>query len=142
MRFHGAALADLLSQILAVLQEEGVDAIAAVYSALSFNSQPVNAGPFMCEPGCFAPGESLTLTAFPDYHAGVPATETIVMPIITDEIQIGNAIQAGQVDWHSFGPVGRIQRSLRATLTSSSPSIRTFGYFSLQYNLPGGPAVR
>ncbi|MGH2385723.1 MAG: ABC transporter substrate-binding protein, partial [Candidatus Limnocylindria bacterium] len=101
---NATALADLLSQILATLEEEGVDAIAAVYPLLSFNSEPVNAGPFMCEPGCFAPGESLTLTAFADYHGGAPATETIVMPIITDEVQIGNAVQAGQVDWHYSVP--------------------------------------
>ncbi|MDQ4036641.1 MAG: ABC transporter substrate-binding protein, partial [Chloroflexota bacterium] len=134
---HATALADLLSQILATIEEEGVDAIAAVYPLLSFNSEPVNAGPYMCEPGCFAPGESLTLTAFPDYHAGAPATETIVMPIITDEVQIANAVQAGQVDWHYSVP------SDAYSALEGDPNVKfaeypDFGYFSLQYNLREG----
>ena len=96
---YGTALSDLLSQILAVLEETGIDALAAVYPLLSFNSQPVGTGPFMCEPGCLAPGESLTLTAYEGYYDGAPATDTVVMPIITDDIQGANAVQAGQVDW-------------------------------------------
>jgi ABC-type transport system substrate-binding protein len=134
---YGEALADLLSQILAVLEEEGIDAIAAVYPLLSFNSQPVNAGPFMCEPGCFAPGESLTLTAFPDYHRGAPATETVVMPIITDEIQIGNALQAGQVDWHYSIP-SDVFSALEGDENIKFAEYPDFGYFALQYNLREG----
>ena len=72
---YGTALSDLLSQILAVLEETGIDALAAVYPLLSFNSQPVGTGPFMCEPGCLAPGESLTLAAYEGYYDGAPATE-------------------------------------------------------------------
>lgn len=134
---YGAALSDLLSQILAALEETGIDAIAATYPLLSFNSEPVNAGPFMCEPGCFAPGESLTLTAFPDYHGGAPATETIVMPIITDEIQIGNAIQAGQVDWHYSIP-SDVYSALEGDENLKFAEYPDFGYFSLQYNLREG----
>ncbi len=134
---YGAALSDLLAQILTALEEEGVDAIAAVYPLLSFNSQPVNAGPFMCEPGCFAPGESLTLTAFADYHAGAPATETIVMPIITDEIQIGNALQAGQIDWHYSIP-SDVFSALEGDENITFAEYPDFGYFSLQYNLREG----
>jgi ABC-type transport system substrate-binding protein len=134
---YGTALSDLLSQILATLEEEGVDAIAAVYPLLSFNSEPVNAGPFMCEPGCFAPGESLELTAFPDYHGGAPATETIVMPIITDEIQIGNALQAGQIDWHYSIP-SDVYSALENDENIKFAEYPDFGYFSLQYNLREG----
>jgi len=134
---YGAALSGLLGQILAVLEEEGVDAIAAVYPLLSFNSEPVGTGPFMCEPGCLAPGESLTLVAYEDYYDGAPATDTVVMPIITDDIQGANAVQAGQVDW-------------KYSLTADSydalvddPNIKfaeypDFGYFGLHYNLREG----
>ncbi len=134
---HATALSDLLSQILATQEEEGVDAIAAVYPLLSFNSEPVNAGPFMCEPGCFAPGESLTLTAFADYHGGAPATETIVMPIITDEVQIGNAVQAGQVDWHYSVP-SDVFTALENDENVKFAEYPDFGYFGLQYNLREG----
>jgi ABC-type transport system substrate-binding protein len=134
---YAEALSDLLSQILAVLEEEGVDAIAAVYPLLSFNFEPVGAGPFMCEPGCFAPGESLTLTAFADYYAGAPATDTVVMPIITDEIQIGNALQAGQVDWHYSIP-SDVFSALEGDENIKFAEYPDFGYFSLQYNLREG----
>jgi ABC-type transport system substrate-binding protein len=134
---YGAALADLLSQISAALEQEGTDAIAAVYPLLSFNSEPVNAGPFMCEPGCFAPGESLTLTAFADYHAGAPETETIVMPIITDEVQIANAVQAGQVDWHYSVPSDAFS-ALEGDPNVKFAEYPDFGYFALQYNLREG----
>lgn len=134
---YGAALSDLLSQVLAALEQTGTDAIAAVYPLLSFNSEPVNAGPYMCEPGCFAPGESLTVTAFADYHAGAPETETIVMPIITDEIQIGNALQAGQVDWHYSIP-SDVYSALESDANIQFAEYPDFGYFSLQYNLREG----
>lgn len=134
---YGAALSDLLSQILAALEETGTDAIAAVYPLLSFNSEPVQAGPYMCEPGCFAPGESLTVTAFADWHGGAPETETIVMPIITDEIQIGNALQAGQVDWHYSIP-SDVYSALESDANIQFAEYPDFGYFSLQYNLREG----
>jgi ABC-type transport system substrate-binding protein len=134
---YATALADLLSQILAVLEGEGVDAIAAVYPLLAFNSEPVQAGPYMCEPGCYSPGESLELTAFEDYYGGAPATETIVMPIITDEIQIGNAIQAGQVDWHYSIP-SDVYSALEGDENLKFAEYPDFGYFSLQYNLREG----
>ena len=134
---YGTALSDLLGQILAALEGAGIDSIAEVYPLLSFNSEPVGAGPFMCEPGCFAPGESLTLTAFPDYHKGAPATETLVMPIITDEIQIGNALQAGQVDWHYSIP-SDVWIALEEDENIKFAEYPDFGYFSLQYNLREG----
>jgi len=134
---YATALGDLLGQLQTALEEEGIDAIAAVYPLLSFNSEPVNAGPFMCEPGCFAPGESLTLTAFADYHGGAPATETVVMPIITDEIQIGNALQAGQVDWHYSLP-SDVYSALEGDENMKFAEYPDFGYFGLQYNLREG----
>ncbi|MCA1569603.1 MAG: ABC transporter substrate-binding protein, partial [Chloroflexi bacterium] len=95
------------------------------------------AGPYMCEEGCFAPGESLTVTAFPDYHRGAPETETIVMPIITDEVQIGNAVQAGQVDWHYSVP-SDVYTALENDENFKFVEYPDFGYFSLQYNLREG----
>jgi len=134
---YATALADLTSQVLAVLEQEGVDAVAAVYPLLSFNSEPVTAGPYMCEPGCYSPGEQLELVAYPDFHGGAPETETVVMPIITDEIQIGNAIQAGQVDWHYSIP-SDVYSALESDENLQFAEYPDFGYFSLQYNLREG----
>ena len=134
---YGTALSDLLGQIQAVLESEGVDAIAAVYPLLSFNSEPVGTGPFMCEPGCLAPGESLTLTAYPDFYDGAPATETVVMPIITDDVQGANAVQAGQVDW-KYSLTADSYEALQDDPNVKFAEYPDFGYYGLQYNLREG----
>ena len=134
---YGTALSVLLGQILAALEETGIDAIAATYPLLSFNNEPVGAGPFMCEPGCFAPGESLTLVAYEGFHEGAPATQTVVMPIITDDIQGANALQAGQVDW-KYSLTSDAYLALQDDPTIKFAEYPDFGYFSLQYNLREG----
>jgi ABC-type transport system substrate-binding protein len=134
---YGDALSALVKSLVDSLNSKGVDAVAAVYPLLSFNAQPVGTGPWMCEPGCLKPGESLTLTAFKDYFGGAPATETIVEPIITDDVAAANAIKGGDVDW---------KYSLTAdayTALKDDPNIKfaeypDFGYFALQYNLRPG----
>ncbi len=134
---YGGALADLLTQIQAARETEGIDAIAATYPLLSFNSEPVGTGPWMCEPGCLQPGESLTLTAYADYYGGAPATETIVMPIITDDIQGANAVQAGQVDW-KYSLTADAYDALKDDPNVQFAEYPDFGYFGLQYNLREG----
>jgi ABC-type transport system substrate-binding protein len=134
---YGAALSDLLSQIQAVLETEGIDAIAAVYPLLSFNSEPVGTGPFMCEPGCLAPGESLTLVAYEGFYEGAPATDTVVMPIITDDVQGANAVQAGQVDW-KYSLTADSYEALQDDPNVKFAEYPDFGYFGLQYNLREG----
>jgi ABC-type transport system substrate-binding protein len=134
---YGTALSDLLGQIQAVLESEGVDAIAAVYPLLSFNSEPVGTGPFMCEPGCLAPGESLTLVAYPDFYDGAPATDTVVMPIITDDVQGANAVQAGQVDW-KYSLTADSYEALKDDPNVKFAEYPDFGYYGLQYNLREG----
>ena len=134
---YGTALSDLLGQIQAVLESEGVDAIAAVYPLLSFNSEPVGTGPFMCEPGCLAPGESLTLVAYPDFYDGPPATDTVVMPIITDDVQGANAVQAGQVDW-KYSLTADSYEALKDDPNVKFAEYPDFGYYGLQYNLREG----
>jgi len=134
---YGDALSGLLGQLTDSLKSKGVDAVAAVYPLLSFNAQPVGTGPWMCAPGCLKPGESLTLTAFKDYFGGAPATETIVEPIITDDVAAANAIKGGDVNW---------KYSLTAdayTALKDDPNIKfaeypDFGNFDLMYNLRPG----
>ena len=134
---YATALSDLLGQIQAVLESEGIDAIAAVYPLLSFNSEPVGTGPFMCEPGCLAPGESLTLVAYEDFYGGAPATDTVVMPIITDDVQGANAVQAGQVDW-KYSLTADSYDALKDDPNVKFAEYPDFGYYGLQYNLREG----
>jgi ABC-type transport system substrate-binding protein len=134
---YATALGDLLSQLQIALEGEGIDAISATYPLLSFNSEPVGTGPFMCEPGCLAPGESLTLVAYDGYYDGAPATDTVVMPIITDDIQGANAVQAGQVDW-KYSLTADSYEALKDDPNIKFAEYPDFGYYSLQYNLREG----
>jgi ABC-type transport system substrate-binding protein len=134
---YATALSDLLSQLQTALEEEGIDAISATYPLLSFNTEPVGTGPYMCEPGCLAPGESLTLVAYEGYYDGAPATETVVMPIITDDIQGANAVQAGQVDW-KYSLTADSYDALKDDPNIKFAEYPDFGYYSLQYNLREG----
>ena len=134
---YATALGDLLGQLLIALQEEGIDAIAATYPLLSFNSEPVGTGPFMCEPGYLQPGESLTLVAYDGYYDGAPATQTVVMPIITDDIQGANAVQAGQVDW-KYSLTADAYDALKDDPNIKFAEYPDLGYFALQYNLREG----
>ena len=134
---YGTALSGLLGQILSALEEEGIDALAAVYPLLSFNSEPVGTGPFLCEPGCLHPGESLELVAYEGYYEGPPATQTVVMPIITDDIQGANAVQAGQVDW-KYSLTADAYLALQDDPNIKFAEYPDFGYFALQYNLREG----
>ena len=134
---YATALSDLLSQLQTALEEEGIDAISATYPLLSFNSEPVGTGPFMCEPGCLAPGESLTLVAYDGYYDGAPATETVVMPIITDDIQGANAVQAGQVDW-KYSLTADAYDALKDDPNIKFAEYPDFGYYGIHYNLREG----
>lgn len=134
---YGADLAAQLGDVLTALEAEGIDAISAVYPLLSFNSEPVGTGPWMCEPGCLRPGESLTLVAFEDYHAGPPATETIVMPIITDDVAGATALAGGQVNW-KFSLTADAYDGIKDNPDLKFAEYPDFSYFGLQYNLREG----
>ena len=134
---YATALGDLLSQLQIALEGEGIDAISATYPLLSFNTEPVGTGPFMCEPGCLAPGESLTLVAYDGFYDGAPETDTVVMPIITDDIQGANAVQAGQVDW-KYSLTADSYEALKDDPNIKFAEYPDFGYYSLQYNLREG----
>jgi ABC-type transport system substrate-binding protein len=94
---YGVVLSTSLNGVATSLEAEGLDAVAAVYSLLSFNKNPVGTGPYKLEE--FNVGQSLVLTAHDDYHKGPPATPTMNFAIITDLVAAASALAAGQVDY-------------------------------------------
>lgn len=94
---YGTVLATDLLGVANSLEAEGIDAVAAVYSLLSFNRAPIGSGPYYVEE--FDVGQSLVLRAHEDYHGGVPATPTMNFVIITDLVAAASALAAGQVDY-------------------------------------------
>jgi ABC-type transport system substrate-binding protein len=93
----GTTLSTDLLGVANSLESEGIDAVAAVYSLLPFNRDPVGTGPYKLEE--FNVGQSVVLTAHEDYHEGVPATPTMNFVIITDLVAAASALAAGQVDY-------------------------------------------
>ncbi len=94
---YGAVLSTDLLGVANSLEAEGIDAVAAVYSLLPFNRDPIGTGPYKMEE--FEVGQSVVLTAHEGYHRGVPATPTMNFVIITDLVAAASALAAGQVDY-------------------------------------------
>lgn len=94
---YGAVLSTDLLNVANSLEAEGLDAVAAVYSLLPFQRDPVGTGPYRLEE--FNVGQSVVLTAHEDYHGGTPATPTMNFVIITDLVAAASALAAGQVDY-------------------------------------------
>jgi ABC-type transport system substrate-binding protein len=94
---YGTVLSTSLLNVANSLEAEGLDAVAAVYSLLPFNRDPIGTGPYFVEE--FEVGQSLVLQAHDDYHRGPPATPTMNFVIITDLVAAASALAAGQVDY-------------------------------------------
>lgn len=94
---YGVVLSTALNGVATSLEAEGLDAVAAVYSLLSFNRDPVGTGPYQLDE--FNVGQSVVLTAHEGYHKGTPATPTMNFAIITDLVAAASALAAGQVDY-------------------------------------------
>ena len=94
---YGAVLSTDLNGVATSLETEGLAAVAAVYSLLSFNRAPIGTGPYKMEE--FNVGQSVVLSAHEDYHKGPPATPTMNFAIITDLVAAASALAAGQVDY-------------------------------------------
>jgi ABC-type transport system substrate-binding protein len=129
-----ASLIPTLTGLAGSLEGEGTDAVAAVYSLLSFNQEPVGSGPYQLE-SCDLDG--CVLTAFADYHGGAPVTQTIEMPIRTDVATAAQELAAGQLDWvNDLTPDARV--ALEGAVADGSVKLaeyNDFGNYDLMYNM-------
>ncbi len=129
-----ASMLTPLQGVAGSLEAEGVDAVAAVYSLLSFNQEPVGSGPYQLE-SCSL--EGCVLTAFADYHGGAPVTQTIEMPIYTDVATAAQALAAGELHWvNDLTPDARA--ALEGAIADGSVKLAEYndlGYFALMYNM-------
>jgi len=135
-----ASLLTPLGSVSGGLASTGVDAVAAVYSLLSFNQEPVGSGPYQLE-SCSL--EGCVLAAFADYYQGAPVTPTIEMPIFTDVATAAQALAAGELDW-----VNDLTPDARAALegpvadgTVKLAEYNDLGYYALMYNMHEATAL-
>ena len=129
-----ASLLPTLTGLAGSLEGEGVDAIAAVYSLLSFNQTPVGSGPYQLE-SCDLDG--CVLTAFAEYYNGAPVTQTIEMPIRTDVATAAQELAAGQLDWvNDLTPDARVAlEGAVADGTVKLAEYNDFGNYDLMFNM-------
>ena len=129
-----ASLLPTLTGLAGSLEGEGVDAVAAVYSLLSFNQTPVGSGPYQLE-SCDLDG--CVLTAFEDYYNGAPVTQTIEMPIRTDVATAAQELAAGQLDWvNDLTPDARVAlEGAVADGTVKLAEYNDFGNYDLMFNM-------
>jgi peptide/nickel transport system substrate-binding protein len=87
-----------------------------------FNMKPtVFSGPFILKE--WKAGESMTLTANPDYVMGKPKIETLVLKIFAETAAQWPALAAGQLDW-----IPNLQASDSKTLNDLTKDV---GYFQI-----------
>ncbi|MDQ3880824.1 MAG: ABC transporter substrate-binding protein, partial [Chloroflexota bacterium] len=86
-----------ITAIAASLETTGLDAIAAAYSALPFNWEPVGAGPWRFRE--LADARSMVFEANPGYHGEQPATPEIEFRVYATEAETTDAIRSGEIHW-------------------------------------------
>ena len=129
------ALQALIVNAATSLTLEGIDAVAAAYRLLGFNREPVGSGPYRLE--TYDPGYGVTLSAFPDWWDGEPATATFSMPIIADVDVAAQALADGEVDWVSgLSPAG--QETVEAGQPARVLEYNGGGLFALMYQMHDG----
>ena len=83
--------------IYATIIDPPIDAMAAAYPYLDFQDDPVGTGPFQF--ASYTPGERLEFVANPTYFRGEPHIKRIIFPIIASDLEGGQALADGAIDW-------------------------------------------
>ncbi|HSH22139.1 MAG TPA: ABC transporter substrate-binding protein, partial [Candidatus Caenarcaniphilales bacterium] len=129
------ALQTLIDDLRLTLESDAADRIAAAYTLLDIQRQPVGAGPFYLTE--FNAGENLVYARNEQYHHGTPQISQMFLPIIKDAVAATSALVAGDVDW-----VYSVEADQFATI-QNNPEVKyaeyaDFSYFGVQFNLREG----
>ncbi|MBA3779582.1 MAG: hypothetical protein H0X16_09860 [Chloroflexi bacterium] len=131
-------LAGSLDQAARSLGASGLDAVAAAYPLLpfqTFNELPIGAGPWRVRD--FNPETGLTLESHAAHHHGAPATPEIRVRVMQAQEEIHGALADGSLDWLPFERPGE-HVSLREIPSIKFAEYPTFAYGAVQYNLRPG----
>jgi ABC-type transport system substrate-binding protein len=126
-----AAMVNQVKAIDATFTSPAIDALAAAYPYLDFQTNPVGSGPFKFVE--FKPGESIEYAANEEYFNGAPAIKRFFIPIIKDDIAGGQALAAGQVDW-KYSLTGPTYEEIKDNADLKFVEYPDFGFFSLYFN--------
>ncbi len=125
------AMVNQVKAIDATFSAPAIDALAAAYPYLDFQTAPVGSGPFKFVE--FKPGESIEYEANEEYFKGAPAIKRLFIPIIKDDIAGGQALAAGQVDW-KYSLTGPTYEEIKDDPNLKFVEYPDFGFFSLYFN--------
>ena len=128
---YGQELITRVKAIDATFTASAIDALAAAYPYLDFQRNPVGTGAYKFVE--FKPGESLEYAANEEYFRGAPAIKELFIPIIKDDIQGGQALAAGEVDW-KYSLTGPTYEEIKADPALKFVEYPDFGFFSLYFN--------
>jgi ABC-type transport system substrate-binding protein len=128
---YGAGLITQIKAIDATFTAPAIDALAAAYPYLDFQTNPVGSGPFKFV--SFKPGESIEYAANEEYFLGAPEVKRVFIPIIKDDIAGGQALAAGQVDW-KYSLTGPTYEEIKTNPDLKFVEYPDFGFFSLYFN--------
>jgi ABC-type transport system substrate-binding protein len=132
-------LAASLEQAARSMRAEGMDAVAAAYPILAFNSfaeMPIGAGPWRI--GQLDPEKGVVLERNDAYHHGVPLTPEIRIQVIQDWEEIRSAMVEGRIDWLPGEALPGQYAPLRGESSVRLTEYPTFTYVALQYNVRPG----
>jgi len=130
--------ATLVNTLYSGLTKTGADQIAAAYTALDIQRYPVGTGPFyVASPDDVQPGQSLTVTANPNYWGGAPKLSKIFMPIIKNSVAAGAALKAGDIDWQ-YQMTADALAQVQGAANVKVGQWPDFGWFGMFFNLRKG----
>lgn len=132
---YGQALLTGLQDLSTTLASQQTDQVAAAFRLLDFQQKPVGTGPYVF--ANYQSGQSVQLTANPNYYAGPVAPANFYFPIIKDSASGAAALQKGDVNW-LYAVVSDALASLQADQNIQMANYADFGYYFIAFNLREG----
>jgi ABC-type transport system substrate-binding protein len=129
---YGQALFTGLTDLNTTLQSAQTDQVAAAFRLLDFQQKPVGTGPYVF--ANYQAGQSVQLTANPNYYAGPVAAANFYYPIIKDSAAGAAALQKGDVNW-LYAVVSDALTALQNDPTIQMANYADFGYYFIAFNL-------
>ncbi len=129
---YGQALFNALTDLNTSLTSQANDQIAAAFRLLDFQQKPVGTGPYVF--ASYQSGQSVQLTANPNYYAGPVAPANFYFPIIKDSASGAAALQKGDVNW-MYAVVSDALAALQSDPNIQMASYADFGYYFIAFNL-------
>lgn len=132
---YGQALFGALGDLNTTLQSQQTDQVAAAFRLLDFQQKPVGTGAYVFAK--YETGQSVQLTANPNYYGGPVAPANFYYPIIKDASAGAAALQKGDVNW-MYSVVSDALAALQSDQNIALANYADFGYYFIAFNMRDG----